>query len=74
MTKISMAELFARDKAKRQAEAAAQAAWEQTPEGAEWRREQEAHHRRMAEADARYEAENPTSDEDEDEDDEPEEF
>lgn len=65
--KITLAELAARDRAKRTAEYAAQKAWETTPEGAAWRAEQDDHHRRMAEADGRYAIDNPPQ-EDDDED------
>jgi hypothetical protein len=64
--KITLAELAARDQAKRLAEYQAQQAWEQTPEGAAWRAEQDAYHRRMAEADERHAIENPPLEDDED--------
>lgn len=64
---ISAGELFSRDAAKRKSEYAAQLAWEQTEEGAAWRKEQDEYHRRMFEADLRYAEENPAIDDAEEE-------
>jgi hypothetical protein len=62
---VTMRELFERRAQQLRDEKAAQEAWEQTPEGQEWRRAQDEHHRRMREADARWAAEHPEPDEDE---------
>jgi len=73
---MSLADLFARKRAEREAEIAAQDAWEKTPEGAAWRAQQDDHHRRMREADERYAAEHPepeADDPDGEESDDPEE-
>jgi hypothetical protein len=68
--KTTMHDVFKRAAERLKAETAAQDAWEATPEGRKWREAQDAHHRRMAEADARFAAEHPPEDEPEpDEDD-----
>jgi len=65
---MTLAQLAERTRARLIEERAAQDEWEQTPEGAEWRRQQDEHHRRMADADARYALEHPEPEEDEEED------
>jgi hypothetical protein len=67
--RITLADVFKRRAAEIKADADAQAAWEATPEGAAWRAAQDAHHRRMADADARFAAEHPPEDDDEADDD-----
>ena len=62
--KISLTELFKRRSAENKAAFEAQQAWEATPEGAAWRAEQDAHHKRMADADERYAVEHPEPEED----------
>jgi hypothetical protein len=68
--RVTLADAFKRREAEIKAEIDAQAAWEATPEGAAWRAAQDAHHRRMVEAEARFAAEHPPEDEDEEEEDE----
>lgn len=65
--KITLADLFARDSAKRLAEYQAQQEWEKTPEGRAWREAQDALHARLAAADEQYAIANPPP-EDDDED------
>lgn len=57
--RISFNDLFERRKKEIQAERDRQKAWEATPEGKEWRAEQDAHDQRMREADERFARENP---------------
>jgi hypothetical protein len=64
--RITLADVFKRRGAEIEAEIEAQTAWEATPEGRSWREAQDAHHRRMEEADARFAAEHPPEDDDAD--------
>lgn len=67
--KMTLAEVFARRRAELIAEKEAQDAWEATPEGKAWRQRQDAHHKRMAEADAQWAKDHPQEEEEEAEDD-----
>lgn len=70
MAMLTLADVFRRHAERARAEIAARDAYDATPEGAAEKAEREAHHKRMAEADARFAEENPPEDDEECEDDE----